>query len=118
MESHFGLPEAEPGDHAAHEAVLLRHLAQRVEHLAVDQAEVADVGRDADRGYAVEYPIEQMSSGALEPAFAGARQAARIDDVVALLPFGDQLLDDFGRVLQVGVHDDRPRRLASRPCRR
>ena len=53
-----------------------------------------------------EHPIEQMSGGALEPAVAGARQAARIDDVVAFLPFGDQLLDDLGRILQVGVHDD------------
>jgi hypothetical protein len=29
-----------------------------------------------------------------------------MDDVVTLLPFVDQTLDDFGRILQVGVHHD------------
>jgi hypothetical protein len=106
LNSGYLVSPAEPGEHAAHEAVLLRHLAQGVEHLAVDQTEVSNVSRDADRGHAGEHPIEQMGGDALEPAFACARQTARIDDVVALLPFGDHLFDDFRRVLQVGIHDD------------
>ena len=35
-----------------------------------------------------------------------SRDALGVDDVVALLPFGDHLEHDFGRVLQIGVHDD------------
>ncbi len=48
MEFHHRLAEADPGEHAAHEAVALRHGEEGVERLAVDQSEVADVARDLD----------------------------------------------------------------------
>ena len=59
MKRNFGLSEAEPGEHAAHKAVLLRHGAEGFEHLAVDQAEVAGVARDVDRRQAAEQFVEQ-----------------------------------------------------------
>src|SRR3954467_872257 len=66
VEGDLGLPEAEPGDHAAYEAVLLRHLPKRVEHLAIDQAEVADVGGGAAPGKPAEEPGEQTARRAPE----------------------------------------------------
>ncbi len=43
---------------------------------------------------------------ALEAAFALARQALGVDDLVALLPLGDHVEHDLGRILEIGVHDD------------
>ena len=51
-------------------------------------------------------PVEQIGGQALERALAVARQPLGVDDLEALLPFGDHVEHDFGRVLQVGVHDD------------
>ena len=41
------LPEARPAHEPAHEAIALRHGAQRVDHATVHQPEVARVERDA-----------------------------------------------------------------------
>src|ERR1700680_2940074 len=40
MEADLGLAEAEPSEHAAHEAIALGHGLERFEHAAVDQTEV------------------------------------------------------------------------------
>ena len=49
---HADRVEADPGEQALHEAVALGKLAQHLDRAPVDQAEVADIGRDAHRRHA------------------------------------------------------------------
>ncbi len=41
------LVEADPGRHAAQEAVALAHLVHHIDHLAVQQAEIAGIQRES-----------------------------------------------------------------------
>jgi hypothetical protein len=56
---HAGLPEADPRDHGAHEAMALAHLLERVERVAVQQAEVPGFHRDDDVGERLDEAVEQ-----------------------------------------------------------
>ena len=76
---------------------------KRVGDAAVEQAEVADVGGHVDRGDALQHPIEDLDQEEAERALAGPLGAHRRHDVEAFAPLGDQLGDDLGRILQVGV---------------
>ncbi len=60
MERHDGLAEADPGEHAAHEAVALRHGEEGVERLAVDEAEIADVAGNLDVAELAQQAIEEI----------------------------------------------------------
>ncbi len=100
------LAEADPGEHAADEAILFAHGAEHVERLAVDQAEVADVSGDFDRRQPVHHLVEQARRSELEPVLALARRAAGVDDLKPLGPFLDELVDNLGRILKVGVHQN------------
>ena len=113
MELHHRLGKSEPGEHAAHETVAFGHGAKTIEHLAVDEAEIADIARNVDRRELADQPVEQIGRHRLEAAFTLARQPLGIDDVEALFPFGDHIEDDFGRILKVGVHHND--RVAFRP---
>ena len=42
--------EADPGEQALHETATLGKRAQRIDHLPVDEAEIADVARDRSVG--------------------------------------------------------------------
>ena len=106
VEGHGSLPEPDPGEHAAHEPVALGHGEEAIERLAVDQAEVAGVAGNRRFGERAGEAIEEVGGHKLEAAFAAARRALGANDVIALLPSGDQRMDDFGRILQIGVHDD------------
>jgi hypothetical protein len=106
VELHDRLTEADPGEHAAHETVALRHGEETIERLAVDEPKIADIARDFDVAELGEQAVEEIGGDALEAALALARQPLGVDDLVALFPLGDHVEDDFGRVLQVGVHDD------------
>jgi hypothetical protein len=50
MERHRRLPETHPGEHPAHEAIPLRHGAEGLKGPAVDEPEVAHIGRNVDGG--------------------------------------------------------------------
>ncbi len=116
-----GRREADPDEHPLHEAPPFRHLAQRVESRAGEQAEVSGVLRDLDGAQPVDDPVEQMGRACLEPAFALPRLAHGMDHVEALAPLGDQGRDQLGRVLQIGVerdHDIAPRLIQPRRQRR
>src|SRR3954454_22776072 len=106
MKCYFRLPKAQPRDHASYKTILLRHAAQCLQDLAVNQPEVADVCWNRDRGHSPEQLVEQIRAGALECTLTRARQAAGVDDLEALLPFCDHLADDLRRILQIGVHHD------------
>ena len=77
------------------------------ERLAVDQAEVAGVAGYRRFRERADETVEEIGGYPLEPAFAVTRRTLRADDLIALSPFGDHRVNDFGRVLQIGVHDDR-----------
>ena len=106
MERNFGLSEAEPRKHAAHEAVPLRHRLERVKDLAVDQSEIADIAWDVDRGKAAEQFVENSGGPAFKLGFAFARQSARVNDVITLFPSRNHVADNFRRILEIGVHYD------------
>ena len=99
------LPEAHPGAHPAQNAVAFAHLVKDGERLAVDKAEVPGVERHFYVSDFVNQLVEERSCGQFEPAFALAFGANRVDHLVAFTPLRDQIEDDFGRVLQVGVDD-------------
>ena len=106
IEGHRSLAEPDPGEHAAHEPVALGHGEKAVERPAIDQAEIARVTRRRNVAEPPHEAIEEVGRRALEPAFPLTGGALGRDDVVALLPFGDHLQDDFRRVLQIRVHHD------------
>ena len=96
------LAEADEGAHAAQEEVALVELQHRVHDAAVDQREVAGVARDREVREAVEGPVEG-AVGALHEPRRLARDAPAVDDVVALPPLLDELLDQLGRILEIAV---------------
>ena len=49
--------------------------------------------------------IEHVGRQTLKVSLAVPRRAAGINDVIALLPASDEVGDQFGRVLQIGVDD-------------
>src|SRR5579859_2284234 len=101
-----GLAKANPGREPAHEAMVLTHLPHGQHHLAVNQPEVAGVGRNVNRRQTANDAVEHGRGEQLEPGFADAHRPLRIDHLVALVPLFDQLVDHLRRVLQVGVDND------------
>ncbi len=100
----LGLPAAEPGDHAAQEAVLFGHGVQPFDDAPGHQPEVTGVARDLDLGDGAEQAIEQVAVASLK-RLSCPRPAAAVDDVHALVHSPHHLAEQFGRVLQVGVDD-------------
>ena len=96
--------EAHPGEQALHESVALGQLAQHFYGAPVDQAEVADILRDAHRRHRVEHAIEPAGRQPLGGGVPGALGAHAVDDVVALAPARHEGFDQLRRILQVDVH--------------
>ena len=82
-----------------------RICVHHIDHLAVHQAEIAGIHRDFDIGDAEDQAVKQRSGESLEPGFAFALGAHRINHLITLPPFRDHLQDDLRRVLQIGVDD-------------
>ena len=101
------LAEADPRGHPAQEAAALPQRAQRVERLAVEQAEVAGVGLEPDLREAPHERVEPARAEQLEAALARAVPPPRDDHLGPLAPRRQQLGDHLRRVLQVGVHHHR-----------
>ena len=88
--------------------MVLAQLPHGVHDATAHQPEVPDVLRQLDIAELAHGAIEGDGRGLLQPCVAFALAAARVDDVVALAPCGNQQRNDLGRVLEVGVdHDDR-----------
>ncbi len=104
--AHRLLPEADPGREPAHEAVALWHGHEGVHHPPVQQPEIARVRGDVDRGQAADGAVEHGGGEQLEARLAGTFSPLRVDHLGALTPPRDEVGDDLGRVLQVGVDDD------------
>jgi hypothetical protein len=100
------LGEADPGNHAADEAVAFGHGVEDVEGAAGDEAKVAGVEGDGAVGEAVDEAVEEGGGAALEEVFAGAFAALTVDDIGALVHEVEHIGEQFGRVLEVGVEDE------------
>jgi hypothetical protein len=103
---HARLAQADPAEHAAHEAVALSHALEDVEDAAVDEAEIADVERDLHLRDPIERAVEPRGRGPLEPGLARAHVANRVDDVIAFAPLLRELENHLGGVLEIGIEDD------------
>ena len=101
-----GLAKADPGGESAHVAVLFGHVVKGVEGFAVDEAEVTGVDGHFDFGDLAHEAIEEVGECFFEGCFAFAFGADGVDDFVAFVPFGDEVDDYFGGVLEIGVDDD------------
>ena len=96
--------KADPRVQALHEAVALGQAAQGIDDAAVEQAEVAGVGRDRHRRAGVDDAIEDARAELLQERLVAARRAHGVDHVGAVVPGAQHVGDQRGRVLQVGVH--------------
>jgi len=108
---------ADPTHEAADETVRLARAFERIDDAPAHQPEIARIDGDRHVGETARDAIEQARRHHFEGAFTAARAARRIDDVVARAPLLDERGDEFGRVLQIAVHqDDRiaKRRIQSR----
>src|SRR5205823_2421446 len=83
------------------------HRGDRVDGLAVDEAEVARLLRNADLSQTAHHAVESRRGLPFEPRLPRPALANRVHDFVALLPAGDELERNLGRVLEVAVHDRR-----------
>jgi hypothetical protein len=86
--------------------VVLGVLADRVEDAASREAELAGVPRHGDVREARDDPVVEPPEPAQEHGLVAASRLA-VDDVVALLPAADELRDELGRILEVGLDQDR-----------
>ena len=97
------LAEPDEGPQAPDESHPLGQALQGIDHPAIHQAEVARVARDVDLADGLQEPIEERIGGTLEEMFLSPRPDG-IDDLVARIPEPDEVAEQLGRVLQVGVH--------------
>ena len=102
---HGDLSIADPAHHSAEKAVPLRHAQKRVDDLTIHEAEVARVGRNGSARYAMDESIKNFCAPEFERALARPLGALRVGDVITFLPAREHRLDQFRRILQVGIHD-------------
>jgi len=100
------LLEPHPGRHPAREAVAFAHGFHHIDHLAIHQAEVAGIKRDFHIRDAEDDAIKQGGREPFEPGFALPFGAHGIDHFVALFPLFCQFMDNFRRILQIGIDDN------------
>jgi hypothetical protein len=94
-----------------------RHREQRVDDGAVNEAEVAGVDWNVDVRNTMNDAVKERRRPSLEAGLARALLAHPVDDLVARPPLFEHGGDDLGRVLQVGVEDDRTRASRKRKAR-
>lgn len=73
---------------------------------AAEQPEIADLRLQPLVDRPTHQRVEECRGHSLEHAFAIAADPLGGDDVVALSVEGDHLREQFGRILEVGIHDD------------
>lgn len=85
--------------------MLLAEVADGVNGATGEEAEIADFGDDAAIDEVAHEGVEEGGGMAFEEGVAVAVGALGGDDIVALLIEGDELGEEFGWVLEIGVHD-------------
>ena len=101
-----GLAKADPGGESAHVAVLFRHTIKSVKGFTVDEAKVAGIDGHFHFSDLTHEAVKEMSESFFDSCFAFAFRADGMHDFVAFVPFFDEVGNDFGWVLEVGVDDD------------
>src|SRR5262245_26165239 len=99
------LAKADEAAQPAHEALTFRQIFKGIHRPAIHQAEVAAVQRNVDIADRAQDTIKGGIRQALDQSFFSFG-ANGIDDIVSFSPGLNQLLDDFGRILQIAIHDD------------
>ena len=95
---------ADPRHQSAHEAALLLEPHQVVHHTSRHQTKITGINRDLDRRHAANEPVEHFRGDFLEPGFAFARAALRIDDVEPFQVLGVERRNELRWILKVGIH--------------
>ena len=97
--------KAGPGEQSAHEAVALPHVADALVDPAIRKSEVTHIRRYPTVRQLAGEPVEQLGiEGAKRPG-ALALGDYLIDDVVALFPLAQELVNELWWILEVGGHD-------------
>ncbi len=97
--------EPDPGEQPLHETLPFGQHFQRVDDLAVEQTEIAGVGRDDDRAAGRHQPVIEPL-GEAPPERIGAVGLYAADDLAAAAPALQEQLQHRGRMLAVGIHED------------
>jgi hypothetical protein len=97
------LSEPYPGKESLHEAVPLRETFKDLDDPTVHKAEVTCISRYRGLTQKVDDPIKKCSGQALRESLTGPFGSDCVNDVIPFLPFGHQILDQFGRILKVSV---------------
>jgi hypothetical protein len=79
---------------------------QCLDHAPAHQTEVACIDGDRNIGQTANDAIKRAGRQQLERAFALARTAHRVDDVIAFAPTFQERGDQLGGILQIAVHED------------
>lgn len=95
--------ETDPGPHSGEETVFFGKGVERRDGGGGEQAEGASVGFDGKIGELAEASVEEVEAQAAQAVFL-TRTTRGQDNLDTFAPSGDQVGDDFGRILQVGVH--------------
>ncbi len=103
LEGDVGAFEPEPVDETAREALGLAEAVELINDGAVEQPEVSRVGDDLRIGDLIEQPVEDFPSYNFYPGVAPAFFPDTDDHLESFLPFPDELRNEFGRVLEIGV---------------
>src|SRR5205085_3576471 len=100
------LPESHPANHAAQEAVALRHCEQTVNNFAVHQPKVARIKRHLRLRNSIDETIVGFRGPELESCLSFTFHALTVSYLVARAPAAYHFRDDFGRVLQVSINNN------------
>ena len=103
LESDAGSLEAEPVDETAGETLGFAEAIEFVDDDPIEESEVGRIRRDMRIGDFIQRPVENLASEYLYPGVALAFLADADDDFVALLPLPDEIGDELGRVLEIGI---------------
>src|SRR5262245_31532786 len=87
-----GGPKATVGDHASDVRVIVVELAEGLHHHAVDELELAHVGRDVNVGKAADQAVIKLSGPTEEPRLLALLADAE-HDFMPRLPLLDELRD-------------------------
>src|SRR5579883_2596695 len=99
------LAEADPADQTAKEPWIFLKLAIHIKDAAIHEAKIACIRGNRHVGNAAHETIKEVRSGFFQEAFALAFLANTVDYLIAFAPLGEKLPDQFGRILQVRIHN-------------
>ena len=98
--------KAEPAHQPAQEDVLVLQPVHNIDHGAIEQHVIGAARLDAHVADRVEHTIVKLRGEPLAGRLRASSSRSRRDDLGAASPRRNQLRDQFGRMLEVGIHHD------------